>query len=464
VGGLGAFIVLIFGWVGYQAFLANTNELDGPADDGSEAVASPESRPDFEQEARFMLGRARDQAKAGRVDEAVVLLDRVTKVYGKTKAASEAREALDRPSRNLPLFLDRPTVEAESKFQERPTAPAPEVVQAQPLPSPAGPGPVAMVLPANPAEAPAPLPATNANAAAATPAAMPAAPPIVRPLPQGFRVQEVGGASDLGWPRLIVGDRDGAVMVLVPGGTFLMGDDESSPAEAPAHRVRVRTFYMDQHEVTVGQFQQFLKETGFRGNPPRSWTPGENGVPKALNAAMVLVNARDAKAYSEWAGKQLPTEAQWEMAARTEDGRRVPWGQGDVPWGNSRTPRQADTIMAFPEDCSPYGVYDLAGNALEWTKDWYDARYFRQLALGVTDDLGGPATRPRSQQLVVKGGAKNWSVSYREGIPLDRRLPYLGFRCVLAVETAVEAQGVPVAPGSPPQSIPSRSNANSVPF
>ncbi len=93
--------------------------------------------------------------------------------------------------------------------------------------------------------------------------------------------------------------------------------------------------------------------------------------------------------------------------------------------------------MSFHEDRSPYGIFDMAGNAHEWTRDWYELRYYHQFAKTIADNPVGPnptASRSRTPQRVIRGGSKTWSVTYREGMPMDRRLPYLGFRCSLVVE------------------------------
>ncbi len=108
--------------------------------------------------------------------------------------------------------------------------------------------------------------------------------------------------------------------------------------------------------------------------------------------------------------------------------------------------------MSFPEDVSPYGVYDMVGNVQEWTKDWYDSKYYRQFATQAADNPTGPTARPHSGQVVVKGGSKNWTLYYREGVPLDKRLSFIGFRCVLVVEAkgATTRAGSPAAaPGTP---------------
>ena len=106
-----------------------------------------------------------------------------------------------------------------------------------------------------------------------------------------------------------------------------MGNDDGQPAEGPAHKVRMSPYYIDQHEVTVRQFRLFLAETHYRGKPAsyRQWSEDFRQNPSE-SLPMVMVNARDAQAYADWALKKLPTEAQWEMAARSTDGRLYPLG------------------------------------------------------------------------------------------------------------------------------------------
>ncbi len=201
-------------------------------------------------------------------------------------------------------------------------------------------------------------------------------------------------------------------------------------------------------------------------SPPGKWLTDEKARAEPEGLPVVHVNFHDAEAFATWAGKQLPTEAQWEMAARSTDGRRYPWGDEAAKWSRARAFRQIDPVMTFPEDRSPYGIFDMAGNVQEWTTDWFDPRYYHHFAKTTADNPSGPtpSARVRTPQHVVRGAAKNWSVTYREGVPADRRLPYLGFRCVLAVEAQgpVSSPGnVAAPPGAPPASQP---NPPSIPF
>jgi sulfatase modifying factor 1 len=320
--------------------------------------------------------------------------------------------------------------------QPQPAQPQP----AQPQPSP-GPGQAVLVPPANPnpaPEMPAPVARTDAGKADIAPRGLPQ-----RVLPHGFEARVEAGFHESGWPLVIAGKRDGGTMVLVPGGTFIMGSDRGEPAEAPAHTVRMSTFYIDQYEVTNRQFRIFLDETHHHGQPPGKWLTDEKLRDAPASAPASYVNYHDAERFALWARKRLPTEAQWEMAARSSDGRHYPWGDQPIKWSQPREFHQVDPVMSFPEDVSPYGVFDMAGNTMEWVRDWYDPKYFEKLKDKIVENPTGPSTmRFNSIQRVVKGGSKTWIVSARQGLNLDRRLGYLGFRCTLAVEGPEAAAGI----------------------
>jgi formylglycine-generating enzyme required for sulfatase activity len=449
-------IVLLGGVFLYRVLAPRGDEEVAPAPMVAHQAIAPvaakvANKEQNEREARSLYDRAHDVAKGGDADLVVSLLAKVTKSYPDTAAAADAREALDRPNQNLPLFPDRPAVVARrvvppEPVKTEPADPSP-VVEATPVkPLPAGPGEASLVLPVNPAE-PA-RPGQDSVALAPSPSA-PDRP--ANPLPDGFRARPGAVVHASGWPLEIVGDRDGAPMVLIPGGTFLMGRDDGDPAERPSHRVTLATYYIDRHEVTVRQFDLFQREAGER--PDRVRALARKGVAAAAAASedspVVMVSARDAQEYADWAGKRLPTEAQWEMAARGTDGRLHPWGSAPPNWEKKREPRQIDPILSFASDVSPFGVADMAANAWEWTKDWYDPRYYQQFKSIPAENPTGPTTKPRSLAHTVRGGAKNWSVTHREGIQFDTRLPYLGFRCVLPVEGPDNAFNPPPEPGQP---------------
>src|SRR5262249_13813996 len=158
---------------------------------------------------------------------------------------------------------------------------------------------VGLVLPANPAET---------SPGSPTPAVEEPPLPIGRPLPKGFRAKPGTSVHESGWALEIIGDRDGMLMVLVPGGEFTMGNDESDISERPAHTVFVSTFYIDQHEVTVRQFDLFQKEIGRRMDRVRALEQSGTPAPTSEDFPVVMVNAKEAKDYGNWAGaKRLPT-------------------------------------------------------------------------------------------------------------------------------------------------------------
>ena len=128
-------------------------------------------------------------------------------------------------------------------------------------------------------------------------------------------------------PKVIIG-QDGAEMILIPAGEFLMGspeEGEGSADEHPQHTVFLDAFYIDKYEVTNSQYKQFMRATGHRAS--LYWNSGEYNQP---NQPVVGVDWHDAVAYAKWAGKRLPTEAEWEKAARGTDGRKYPWGTSGI--------------------------------------------------------------------------------------------------------------------------------------
>lgn len=342
----------------------------------------------------------------------------------------------------------------------------------QPTPAPpSGPGEVAIVIPDRRSPSAAMPPAgENASHAGTSPDhGANTAGRTARKLPPGFRAKLEAGVHESGWPMVIVGERDKAIMVLVPGGTFTMGIDRGEPMAGPAHFVQLSTYYIDQHEVTKRQFRTFLDDTKYRGQPPGKWSTDPKLLAMPDDAPAVAVSYQDAEEYALWAHKRLPSEAQWEMAARSVDGRRSPWGDEPPRWSRPRKLQQIDPVMSFPEDVSPFGVFDMGGNAVEWVRDWYDPAYYHKLRDKTTLDPTGPPNRRQGIQRVVKGDSRDWLMFARHGMDSDRRLPYLGFRCSLAVEgseaSAIIAPRPPQPstnqPGTPP---PGQGGGNEVPF
>src|SRR5262249_37979033 len=141
------------------------------------------------------------------------------------------------------------------------------------------------------------------------------------------------------------------------------------------------------------------------------------------------------------------------------------WDQPSA--AKTRAFKQIDPVMAFPTDLSPYGVFDLAGNAWEWTADWFDPSYYQQLGSGPAENPTGPAhSRSKSPQVAIRGGSKSWLACWREGMKPDAHLPFLGFRCVLPLNQPAPAapQQAPAQPTDVQTGTPTSPNGGVVPF
>ena len=229
--------------------------------------------------------------------------------------------------------------------------------------------------------------------------------------------------------------KDSKEMVLIPAGSFEMGDSMNEPdvymeGARPVHTVELDAFYMDIHEVTVGQFKQFVEESGYAYD---RWN--NVGLP-GDDYPMVQVTWNDATAYAEWVGKRLPTEAEWEYAARGGlIGKRYPWGDeishddanyrgtgGKDKWDSSTAP-----IGSF--EPNGYGLYDMAGNVWEWCSDWYAEDYYS------SSPLRNPQGSSSGSRRVLRGGSWGGNtdflrVAYRVKNPPTFTSSYQGFRCV----------------------------------
>ncbi|MEO8340910.1 MAG: formylglycine-generating enzyme family protein [Nitrospirota bacterium] len=221
-------------------------------------------------------------------------------------------------------------------------------------------------------------------------------------------------------------------MVVIPAGEFTMGSQDGDADERPAHKVHVNAFSIDVYEVTVRQYEEFLQSGKARA--PLDW----NTMNQLSNKKRPVSNVdwADAAAYCKWASKRLPTEAEWEKAARGTDGRLYPWGN-DPP-----TPRHANygkagshnyeasaPVGTFEGGKSPYGLYDMAGNVWEWVSDWYDTDYYKNSPQQNPDGL------PTGAFKVIRGGAWNSSAKNLRSSdrfwdpPSFRSLYFPGFRC-----------------------------------
>lgn len=239
--------------------------------------------------------------------------------------------------------------------------------------------------------------------------------------------------------------KDGAPMVLIPAGSFLMGSNDGLPNERPEHTVTLNAFYMDRYEVTAGRYQTFL-EFGKQDIPP---VQNDDAVSSLEDRPVVGVTWSEAANYCQWAGKRLPTEAEWEKAARGTDGRRYPWGhmQPFVDIANyNRGIWVSEAITLVPVGSglegmsvrhglkeggkSPYGLFHMAGNAAEWVNDWYDREYYQK---SPDANPSGPSV---GEKRVLRGGS--WAdlptalrVTARFSAEPEFEDRTIGFRCAM---------------------------------
>ena len=276
-------------------------------------------------------------------------------------------------------------------------------------------------------------------------------------------------------PTSVTTGEDGADMVLVPAGEFLMGSVAReaeqfveackgaggnaaackawADREVPRHRVVLDAYYVDRHEVTNALFDRFVRTAEHRTTAEREGTgwvytlkagawdwpkvkgadwrhPNGPGSKAEAHDPVVQVSWHDANAYCRWAGKRLPTEAEWEKAARGTDERRYPWGEA---WDSSKANgdmavRAFMPVGSYPDSASPYGALDMAGNVAEWVADWFAPGYYQH----------SPAKSPQGprsgDRRVLRGGS--WDdfpaylrTTFRNESPPDYRVNVVGFRC-----------------------------------
>jgi formylglycine-generating enzyme len=257
--------------------------------------------------------------------------------------------------------------------------------------------------------------------------------PDVR-LPDGFVPLPEHGFTDDGRPRRIRCEKDQSQMAFVPAGIARVGSHDGPPEAAPEFVVFLDPFYMDVTEVTIRQFHLFRddqKEQKKRTPlPPINETAGGNHP--ALGIAW-----GEAKNYTRWAGKDLPTEAEFEKAGRGQDGFRFPWGNDRPVWHRPRTPETIATVGAFRGDVSPFGIYDLAGNAREWVEDYFVSGHqeaVQSASLRTLTNWAGPRKASVGTQRVLKGNGPDWALWHRSGTEMSQRLPNVGFRGVLRIK------------------------------
>jgi formylglycine-generating enzyme required for sulfatase activity len=226
----------------------------------------------------------------------------------------------------------------------------------------------------------------------------------------------------------VLNEKDNSEMVLIPAGEFLMGSPlgEGDDDEHPQHKVYLDAFFIDKYEVTNAQYEKFIKETKYKTNGlwRNYYSYGKENHP------VVNVSWNDAVAYARWAEKRLPTEAQWEKAARGGlEGKKYPWGdeinKSRANYADSGY-RTTQPVGSYP--ANGYGLFDMSGNVREWCSDWYDNEYYK---LSVKRNPKGPIT---GFNRILKGGswinsAEYLRITYRTRNIPDIYLTFNGFRC-----------------------------------
>lgn len=244
---------------------------------------------------------------------------------------------------------------------------------------------------------------------------------------------------------------DNSMMVVVPYGFFIMGSSEFE-LESPVHEVFLSNFLMDKYLVTNAQYSQFLEYLRQNNNhlgchpqesPQKDHTPLYWGTDyyrmysSTADSPVIFIDWWDAYAYANWSGKSLPTESQWEKAARGTDGRHFPWGDTspDSDHANHNNEYGAvSPVSKFAQFPSPYGCLDMAGNVWEWCLDYYEKNFYSQ------SPRENPLCNTSSLLRVARGGAWN-SISYslrstaRDSWLCDTRAAYIGFRCAKVLST-----------------------------
>lgn len=272
-------------------------------------------------------------------------------------------------------------------------------------------------------------------------------------------------------PDPVITAKDGSEMLLIPAGSFTMGGRPEDlegfekgnylnyESERPLHKVSISAFYMDKYEITNAQYARFLEhveESGDRSmahpDHPDNLDHRQRYIDEKLNDPLqpaVGINWFDAYAYCNWAGKRLPTEAEWEYAARGAGDvyRKYPWGNEEPDaegiWRANYRPMAGSDLDGFartapvgsyPDGISPFGIMDMAGNAEEWVQDWLDINYYHK-----TDGAQDPQGPLSGRNKVIKGGSYG---SDKYHVRIATRLygaPHpktelLGIRCAMSID------------------------------
>lgn len=240
---------------------------------------------------------------------------------------------------------------------------------------------------------------------------------------------------------------DTAPMVEVPQGPYLRGSlsGHGRSDEKPQVEIFLDSYLIDQYEVTNGQYLNFLAQTGHReplnvfGEGPLSDQDGIADLP------VVQVTWNDAEDYCDWAGKRLPTEAEWEKGARGSDGRKFPWGNDEPTSQRVNFDRAWEDgaallkVGSLSEGVSPYGAFDMSGNVREWVKDWYSEDYYK------SSPAKNPSGPSHGMLKVVRGGSwhsmdSDIRVAARGKGGFALKTHGLGFRCAKDAASSTETK------------------------
>ncbi len=252
-----------------------------------------------------------------------------------------------------------------------------------------------------------------------------------------------------------INEKDRSEMAFISEGEFMMGDNEGNYNEKPEHKVYSNSYFIDVYEVTNAQFEKFVEETGY--NPHGPWKKGYKYGER--NYPVRFVTWHDASRYATWAGKRLPTEAEWEKAAKGKANYEYTWGNiWDEKFAEKTESFEPESIDSHPETISGYGCFGMAGGVWEWTLDWYDRFYYQNFDNGkIAIEPKGPqdeakpekrfldtetaAGNERSALKVIRGGG-NWGVFAKDNTRASKRMwgnpgywfDDTGFRCVKVIK------------------------------
>jgi sulfatase modifying factor 1 len=236
-------------------------------------------------------------------------------------------------------------------------------------------------------------------------------------------------------------------MVLVPAGTYTIGRDDESDLEKPQHAVALPAYFIDRTEVTNEAYKKFVDETNHK--PPTNWR-GKDYPPGRASYPVTGMTWQDAADYAAWAGKRLPTEAEWEAAARGPQGQHYPWGnewlpgqanigvQMGEPAKNDEYPPQIMAVGGYPQGASPAGALDMIGNVWEYTADEFKLYSGNSATLDDPKVKADLKIKPGVIYRVIRGGAfdggQQHDGSYRGFLDASLAYPKIGFRCVKDVK------------------------------